>query len=100
MNFSMAQKQIAPTTQIIRTPIKTEIMATPSAGTVVNFGDARESKGRPSSPDHAPIGVNSSDIPTPLEARREVAGGRWRKPKIGKRQPAARGRKPMAAHVG
>jgi hypothetical protein len=28
----MAQKQIAPTTQIIKTPIKTESMATPCAG--------------------------------------------------------------------
>jgi hypothetical protein len=31
----MAQKQIAPTTQIIRTPIKTEIIAPPSAPTVI-----------------------------------------------------------------
>ncbi len=30
-NLSMAQKQIAPTTQIIKTPIKTESMATPCA---------------------------------------------------------------------
>ena len=32
-NLSIAQKQIAPTTQIIKTPIKTESMATPCAGT-------------------------------------------------------------------
>src|ERR1700731_2121218 len=31
INFSIAQKQIAPTTQIIKTPIKTEIMAVPWA---------------------------------------------------------------------
>jgi hypothetical protein len=30
----MAQKQIAPTTQIIKTPIKTESIAIPSAGAV------------------------------------------------------------------
>jgi hypothetical protein len=30
----MAQKQIAPTTQIIKTPIKTEIMAIPCTGAV------------------------------------------------------------------
>jgi hypothetical protein len=30
--LSMAQKQIAPTTQIIKTPIKTESIAIPSAG--------------------------------------------------------------------
>jgi hypothetical protein len=41
-NFSMAQKQIAPTTQIIRTPIKTESIATPFAGTVMSFGDTRD----------------------------------------------------------
>jgi hypothetical protein len=30
--LSIAQKQMAPTTQIIKTPIKTESMATPCAG--------------------------------------------------------------------
>jgi hypothetical protein len=34
----MAQKQIAPTTKIIRTPIKTESMAAPFAGTEMGFG--------------------------------------------------------------
>jgi hypothetical protein len=32
----MAQKQIAPTTQIIKTPIKTESMAIPSAAAVTS----------------------------------------------------------------
>jgi hypothetical protein len=33
--LSMAQKQIAPTTQIIKIPIKSEIIAIPSAVTTV-----------------------------------------------------------------
>ena len=38
-NFSMAQKQIAPTTQIIRTPIKTESIATP----LCSYGNSSDS---------------------------------------------------------
>jgi hypothetical protein len=48
-NLSMAQKQIAPTTQMIRTPIKTESIATPCVGTA-NAHAPRRIAGSPIAP--------------------------------------------------
>jgi hypothetical protein len=54
----MAQKQIAPTTQIIKTPIKTESMATLRAGSVTALAASDERK----------IGFGSSSLSHPEAA--------------------------------
>ena len=72
----MAQKQIAPMTQIIRTPINTESIASPFAGTVLSYGQPHSRLwGRPICSDELP-NKNISEPPSFPGSQTRNAGGR------------------------